>query len=198
MLYYPIMKTYTLFCFLLVILFASCKEEHVNVKNPIFLWDSVTAQYEYLYQNVFSFKDSETPMPRTLVEGKLHTVGIYDCTSGFHSKDKVPYWDYDALVNEETSKDVSAAAIVASALYELRTFVAGALKDDDLSVANTVLETLSSTTYSAKVVTNEGFLLKHSNGHLPANSEIDVPINYADYYFLEALLRKKSDLKVIF
>ena len=34
-----------------------------------------------------------------------------------------------------------------------------------------------------------GFLLKHCVGNLPGNSEVDVPLTYADYYFLEALSR---------
>jgi len=46
--------------------------------------------------------------------------------------------------------------------------------------------------YKASKGADEGFLLLHSTGHLPHDSEIDVPINYADYYFLEALSRRKE------
>ena len=49
----------------------------------------------------------------------------------------------------------------------------------------------SLSTYEAKPDSAKGFLLLHSTGHKPAKSEIDVPIIYADYYYLEALLRQK-------
>jgi len=110
-------------------------------------------------------------------------------------EDKVPYWDYDAPVTKETPRDASAAAITASALYELSLYVDGDLKELYLTSANTIIETLSNEPYLAEVGTNEGFLLKHSTGHLPMDSEIDVPLNYADYYFLEALLRQRDMIK---
>tara|TARA_R110002051_G_scaffold34256_3_gene76330 strand:- start:54951 stop:56141 length:1191 start_codon:yes stop_codon:yes gene_type:complete len=107
-------------------------------------------------------------------------------------EDKIPYWDYDAPVTNKTPRDASAAAITASALYELSTYVDGALKTSYVNRASNILKSLSTEPYLAQVGTNEGFLLKHSTGHLPNNSEIDVPINYADYYFLEALLRQRN------
>ena len=110
-------------------------------------------------------------------------------------EDKVPYWDYDAPVTKSTPRDASAAAIAVSALYELSTYVDDNLKSEYQSFANTSLETLSNAPYLAEVGTNQGFLLKHATGHLPNNSEIDVPINYADYYFLEALMRKRELIK---
>jgi hypothetical protein len=51
---------------------------------------------------------------------------------------------------------------------------------------------LSGPEYLAKANTNGGFLLKHSVGHLPAKSEIDVAISYGDYYYIEALDRLKQ------
>ena len=45
---------------------------------------------------------------------------------------------------------------------------------------------------SSKESTNGGFILKHGVGHLPAKSEVDVPLTYADYYFIEALMRYKD------
>lgn len=110
-------------------------------------------------------------------------------------EDKVPYWDYDAPVTKTTPRDASAAAITASALYELSTFVDAGLKTTYETEANTIIGTLSKEPYLADVGRNEGFLLKHSTGHFPMDSEIDVPINYADYYFLEALLRKRNMIK---
>ncbi len=106
-------------------------------------------------------------------------------------KDKVPYWDYDVPIEADTKRDASAAAIVASALYELSTFVSTEDAIEYRGVADQILETLSSGTYLAEIGSNEGLLLKHSVGSIPHNSEIDVPLNYADYYFLEALMRKE-------
>jgi hypothetical protein len=87
---------------------------------------------------------------------------------------------------------VSAAAITASALYELSNYVEHNLNSAYKNKANTIVETLSKELYLAELGTNEGFLLKHSTGHLPNDSEIDVPINYADYYFLEALICQRE------
>lgn len=103
--------------------------------------------------------------------------------------DGIPYWDYNDPAIPNTSRDASAAAITASALYELATYSKqGAMYK---KAADKILNSLS-TAYTNKIGENYGFLLAHSTGHRPAKSEIDVPINYADYYYLEALLRYKN------
>ncbi len=104
--------------------------------------------------------------------------------------DKIPYWDFDApnIPNEE--RDASAGAIMASALLELSTY-SSENKATYFSIAEQVLSSLSSDAYKAKLGENNHFILKHSVGHKPGNSEIDTPIVYADYYYLEALLRYK-------
>ena len=103
--------------------------------------------------------------------------------------DKVSYWDYNDPKIPNTYRDVSAAAITASALFELAMYdVAANTKYFD--TANEIVKSLNSKVYRAEVETNGGFLLMHSVGHLPGDSEIDVPINYADYYYLEALKRQ--------
>jgi unsaturated chondroitin disaccharide hydrolase len=102
-------------------------------------------------------------------------------------KDLVPYWDYNVPNKATQSRDVSAAAITASALYELSTY---APKGNTYrATANKITSNL--TAYRAKAGETRGFLLLHSTGHAPAKSEIDVPIIYADYYYLEALTRKQ-------
>ena len=106
-------------------------------------------------------------------------------------KDYIPYWDYNAPKTKDTPRDASAAAITASALYELSTFMPGE-KDIYLDFANNIMLSLSSPKYFAEKNTNKGFLLKHSVGSLPHNVEVDVPLNYADYYFLEALHRSST------
>lgn len=103
--------------------------------------------------------------------------------------DGIPYWDYNDPKIPETSRDASAASITASALYELAKYSAHAKKYK--AAADKVLNSLT-TKYTGKIGSNYGFILTHSTGHRPAKSEIDVPINYADYYYLEALLRSKK------
>ena len=106
--------------------------------------------------------------------------------------DKIPYWDFNAPDIPNAKRDVSAAAITASALLELAKYVKGEEKKKYVSTAEQILQALSSSTYRAKLGTNGGFLLEHSVGSLPHNSEVDVPLTYADYYFIEALVRYKK------
>lgn len=102
--------------------------------------------------------------------------------------DGVPYWDYNDPMIPNVSKDASAGAITASALYELARY--SEHRKTYKKAAEKILYSLS-TDYLSKPGENFGFILDHSTGHRPAGSEIDVPINYADYYYLEALLRSK-------
>lgn len=106
--------------------------------------------------------------------------------------DKIPYWDFDAPLIPLAKRDASAAAIIASGLLELGQYTKGNEQLEYLVAAETMLQSLSGDTYRAKQGENGGFLLKHSTGALPLNSEIDVPLIYADYYFLEALKRYKD------
>ena len=103
------------------------------------------------------------------------------------TEDAIPLWDYDAPDSPETPRDASAASVTASALIELSTLVEDGQVYFDY--AEKLLKSLSSDAYLAKVGTNQGFILMHSTGSLPNGSEIDTPINYADYYYLEALAR---------
>lgn len=106
--------------------------------------------------------------------------------------DKIPYWDYNAPDIPRALRDASAASVMASALIELSGYVAPALGQQYLSVAEQIIVNLSSNTYKAVVGSNGGFILRHSVGHLPAHSEVDVPLTYADYYFVEAMLRYRA------
>lgn len=103
--------------------------------------------------------------------------------------DLVPYWDYNAPNIPSEPRDASAAACTASALYELSTYLPGRGYKE---LADKVVASLSSPAYRAATGENNHFLLMHSVGSIPHGHEIDVPINYADYYYLEALLRKKK------
>lgn len=106
-------------------------------------------------------------------------------------EDGIPYWDFDDPRIPNSPKDASAAAIAACGMLEL----AGLVKDKELKnkyyrAAKRFVNMLSTDAYLSNEK-NQALLL-HSTGHHPKNSEIDVPIIYADYYYLEALLRLKK------
>lgn len=104
-------------------------------------------------------------------------------------KDLVPYWDYNApnIPNEE--KDASAAAVLASGLYELSLYSQQGKKYK--ASADKIIASLTKS-YRSSPGQSKGFILLHSTGSRPSNSEVDVPLSYADYYYLEALLRSKK------
>lgn len=104
-------------------------------------------------------------------------------------EDLVPYWDYDAPNIPNEPRDASAAACTASALYELDGYLPG---NQYKETADKIMVSLGSPAYRAEVGTNGNFILMHSVGSIPHGQEIDVPLNYADYYFLEALMRKRD------
>ncbi len=103
--------------------------------------------------------------------------------------DLVPYWDLKAPNIPHEPRDASAAAITASALLELSRYVDQKTASEYHSSAVKILYALSSEKYRAELGDNNHFILKHSVGYLPGNSEIDTPIIYADYYYIEALMR---------
>lgn len=103
--------------------------------------------------------------------------------------DLVPYWDFNAPGIPNEPRDASAAAVMASALYELSAYTKTG--EEYRRTADTIVENLAAK-YTSPEGGNKGFILLHSTGSKPANSEVDVPLTYADYYFLEALLRKKK------
>lgn len=110
-------------------------------------------------------------------------------------EDFIPYWDMkDPEIATQPSmvpRDASAAAIMASALYELAGYSSKKTAQRYRGYADKILTSLC-TRYLNHPGTNHGFLLNHSTGNWPARDEIDVPLNYADYYFLEAISRYKK------
>ena len=106
----------------------------------------------------------------------------------------VPYWDFDDPAIPNSPKDASAAAVVASALLELSQLEDNPTKAAEYKQASiNMLIELSSDRYQSREL-KPSFLL-HSTGHLPNGSEIDASINYADYYYIEALIRYKKMLQ---
>ncbi|TKG96548.1 glucuronyl hydrolase [Puteibacter caeruleilacunae] len=101
--------------------------------------------------------------------------------------DCIPYWDFDAPGIPDVPRDASAAAIIASALLELQNYVDNS--ENYMNIAEKILISLSSPKYLAEEGSNNYFILKHSTGSYPHNSEVDVPLVYADYYYLEAMRR---------
>jgi uncharacterized protein YyaL (SSP411 family) len=106
--------------------------------------------------------------------------------------DLVPYWDLDAPNIPNEPRDASTAACIASALYEMDGYLPG---NGYMELADRILASLSTSAYRAPVGKNGCFLLMHSVGSIPHNNEIDVPLNYADYYYLEALCRRSALLQ---
>lgn len=104
-------------------------------------------------------------------------------------EDLVPYWDMDAPNIPNEPRDVSSAAIIASALYEMSTYNIPEVQSYK-EYADKMMESLSSDKYTAKLGENGRFILMHSVGSIPHGAEVDKPLNYADYYYLEALKRK--------
>lgn len=130
----------------------------------------------------------ETRLPEFLEQAQ--NIEKYLFTHPNMPEDLIPYWDFDAPGIPDEPRDVSAATIIASALYEL------SLYDPEKgeryrSNADKIIENLTKH-YRATLKKNNGFLLLHSTGTKPTNTEVDVPIVYADYYFIEALMRKNK------
>jgi unsaturated chondroitin disaccharide hydrolase len=107
-------------------------------------------------------------------------------------EDKIPFWDFNAPYIPNALRDASAAAVMASALIELSRYAEIEKGKEYLGVAEQIIVSLSSNNYKAVVGSNGGFILKHSVGNLPSKSEMDVPLTYADYYFVEAMMRYKE------
>lgn len=136
-----------------------------------------------LYGYTVCYRETRNPAYLTQAKG----IAKYILTHPSIPKDGIPYWDYNDPKIPNVSRDASAAAITASALYELDKY---APESGFKAAAGKILVSLNKY-YTNKPGENKGFILAHSTGHRPANSEIDMPINYADYYYLEALLRSR-------
>jgi unsaturated chondroitin disaccharide hydrolase len=141
-----------------------------------------------LYGYIVMYRFTKDPAYLTLARN----IAKFVLTHPNLPADKIPYWDFNAPDLPNAKRDVSAASILASALLELSLYTNGRESKDYVSTAGNILRVLSSPVYRAKAGTNGGFILEHSVGHLPGKSEIDVPLTYADYYFIEALQRYKK------
>ena len=127
-------------------------------------------------------------------------VANYICSHPKMPADKVPYWDFDVVPDGSTNptegmgyRDAAAAACMASAFIELSLLDKNE-KDAHrwLDMAEQMIRSLTTSAYLAEVGEQGGFILKHSVGNLNKHSEVDVPLTYADYYYVEALVRLKK------
>jgi hypothetical protein len=141
-----------------------------------------------LYGYTVMYRSTRDPKYLSQAENIAHFI----LTNPHLPADKIPYWDYDAPDIPRALRDASAASVMASALIELAGYVPVGRGQEYLNVAEQIIVNLSGNTYHAVVGSNGGFILKHSVGHLPAKSEVDVPLTYADYYYVEAMIRYKD------
>lgn len=126
----------------------------------------------------------ETKNPKYLAQAE--SIASFILNNKNMPADLVPYYDFDAPNIPKEPRDASAAAVIASALFELSTYTA--TPNNYLEKANQILNILA-TNYIFKAGEGKGFILNHSTGSKPFNSEVDVPLSYADYYYLEAITR---------
>ena len=136
------------------------------------------ALYGYAMMALHEKKDEELANAFYRVAAKLE-----DWLYAHLPEDGIPYWDF----SQNDYKDASAGAIIACGLLKMWQLRDCPADDPALLTAERILRTLASPEYLAEPRTNGGFLLKHSVGNLPGRTEVDVPLTYADYYFLEAL-----------
>lgn len=138
-----------------------------------------------LYGYTMMFR--ETGEPRYL--NHAINVGNFIADHPRLPEDKVPFWDFDTPAIPDTPRDASAAAVMASAFLELSTYTSDDTSKKFYSLAQQQIRSLCSKEYMAEPTKNADFILMHSTGSFPKQSEVDVPLNYADYYFVEALTR---------
>ena len=132
----------------------------------------------------------ETLNPKYLEQARH--IANFICSHPRLPEDGIPYWDFDAKKIPNVPRDASAGAVMASAFVELSQLDPTADAARWLNMAEKQLRSLTSPAYLANPGEQGGFILKHSVGSLPAGSEVDVPLTYADYYYVEALLRMKK------
>lgn len=138
----------------------------------------------------FTMMYRETKDPKYLAQA--NHIANYILSNPNLPADKIPYWDFNSPGIPNALRDASAGAIYASALVELAGYVDAVKAKRYLSAAETIIRSLSLPPYKAAYGDNGNYLLKHSVAHLPKGAMVDVPLTYADYYYVEAMLRYKN------
>lgn len=150
-------------------------------------WSRGQAWAIYGYTMCYRYTQDETYLSQAI------KVADYIMNHAALPEDHIPYWDYDVPNKETAPRDASAAAITASAMLELSSYTPNGEKY--LNEGVFILKNLASKNYRSELGNNSNFLLMHSVGSIPHNNEIDVPLNYADYYYIEGLMRLKAIVK---
>ncbi|MEI8059011.1 MAG: glucuronyl hydrolase, partial [Ferruginibacter sp.] len=140
--------------------------------------------YGYTMMYRFTKNKAYLDLARHIAQFILHHTNL--------PADKIPYWDFNAVGIPSTYRDASSASILASAFLELGQYVTKKESKELVYTAEKILQSLASPAYRSNAGENGGFILLHSVGSVPNKSEVDVPLTYADYYFLEALKRYKD------
>ncbi len=138
-----------------------------------------------LYGYTVMYRETKNP----IYLKQAQNIAKYIMANPHLPADKIPFWDYNAPNIPEALRDASAASITASALLELGKYSNASLKKSYFKEAETILVNLSKAPYKARAGMNGGFVIQHCVGHIPQNTEVDVPLTYADYYYLEAMKR---------
>ena len=141
-----------------------------------------------LYGFVMAFRETED---RVFLDQSIR-IASYILGNQNMPDDCIPYWDFQTPDIPDAKRDASAAAILASALIDLSTFPEVQQPEHYLMIAEHIIKSLTAQGYVASRTENENFVLKHSVGNMPGRIEVDVPMIYGDYYFLEALMKYKN------
>ncbi|WP_343592667.1 glycoside hydrolase family 88 protein, partial [Flavobacterium sp.] len=120
---------------------------------------------------------------------QAEATALFFMTNKNLPEDGIPYWDLKDPSIPNSPRDVSAAMVMASALYELYDYTK---KENYLAFADKLMTSVQTDKYILDTEIKAPFLFDHSTGNWPKHDEIDEPIIYADYYFLEALLRQRD------
>lgn len=163
---------------------------HIKQTHQGFADESAWARGQAWALYGYTMMARETGSPEYLNQAK--NIAAFLMNHPNMPADKVPYWDYNAPEIPNVPRDASSAAIMASALIELSQLDKSEQGKEYLAFAEQQVRSLTTPEYLAAKGTNCNFALMHSTGHLPGNSEVDVPLSYADYYYVEALMRLKK------
>ena len=160
------------------------RKETYQGKNHDSAWARGQAWALYGYPMIYRFTKEQDILD--------HAVAIAEYLLPRLPEDAVPYWDYDSPEIPNDVRDASSAAIMASGLIELSKYVDAEKSARYLAAAEKMLRALASDEYLVPEGEEYGFILRHSTGNKNKDSEVDVPLTYADYYFLEALMRWRN------
>ncbi len=110
--------------------------------------------------------------------------------------DHVPHWDFRLPEHVDQHRDSSAGACAASGLLLLAEKVPATAAKPYRDAAIRILKSLY-THYGAWDNPDEEGLILHGTGHYPEIKNIDVPLIYGDYFFVEGLARLKGEQRII-